>query len=62
MELSEHVVDFEKRSAIKSHVLANFIADWMEPSGYNEGMVLETPWQVYCDRARGGGGSLEREQ
>jgi hypothetical protein len=31
MELSEHVVDFEKRSAIKSQVLADFITDWTEP-------------------------------
>jgi hypothetical protein len=44
MELSKHVVDFEKRSAIKSQVLADFIADWMEPSGYTEGTVVETPW------------------
>jgi ribonuclease HI len=27
MQLSEHVVEFEKRSAIKSQVLADFIAD-----------------------------------
>jgi hypothetical protein len=27
MELSERVVDFEKRSAIKSQVLADFISD-----------------------------------
>jgi hypothetical protein len=27
MELSEHVIDFEKRSAAKSQVLADFIAD-----------------------------------
>jgi hypothetical protein len=51
MELSEHVVDFEKRSAIKSQVLADFIADWMEPSGYTEGIVVKTSWQVYCDGA-----------
>jgi hypothetical protein len=31
MELSEHVVDFEKRSAIKSKILAGFIAEWTEP-------------------------------
>jgi hypothetical protein len=42
MELSEHVVDFVKRSAIKSQVLADFIANSMEPSGYTEGMVVET--------------------
>jgi hypothetical protein len=34
MELSEHVVDFKKRSAIKSEVLEDFIADWMEPSSH----------------------------
>jgi hypothetical protein len=31
MKLSEYVVDFEKTSAIKSHILADFIAEWMEP-------------------------------
>jgi ribonuclease HI len=51
MELSEHVIDFEKRSAIKSQVLAYFIADWTEPSCYNEGLVNDTSWHVYCDRA-----------
>jgi hypothetical protein len=43
MELSEHVVDFEKRSAIKSKVLADFITVWTEPSSYTEGMVIDTP-------------------
>jgi hypothetical protein len=51
MELSEHVVHFEKRRAIKSQVLADFITDWMEPSGYTEGTVIDTPCQVYCDGA-----------
>jgi hypothetical protein len=31
IELSEHVVDFEKRNAIKSQILADFMADGMEP-------------------------------
>jgi hypothetical protein len=53
MELPEHVVDFEKRSAIKSQVLVDFIANWTEPSGHIEGTVLKTPWQVHCDGARG---------
>jgi hypothetical protein len=43
MELSEHVVDFEKRRAIKSQVLADFITDWTEPSSYIEGQVTDTP-------------------
>jgi hypothetical protein len=46
MELSEHVIDFEKRNAIKSQVLADFIADWMEPSSYTKGPVTDTSWQV----------------
>jgi hypothetical protein len=53
MELSKHVIDFEKRSAIKSHVLADFIIDWMEPTSYIEGPVINMPWQLYCDRAWG---------
>jgi hypothetical protein len=53
MELYEHIVNFEKRSAIKSQILADFIADWTEPSSYTDGPVIDTPWQVYCDRAWG---------
>jgi hypothetical protein len=53
MELSEHVIDFEKRSAIKSQVLVDFIVYWMEPSCYTEGTVVETLWQVQCNRAWG---------
>jgi hypothetical protein len=53
MKLSEHVVDFEKRSAIKSQVLADFIIDWTEPSTYTEGIVIDTPWQLHYDGAWG---------
>jgi ribonuclease HI len=53
MELSEYVIDFEKRTAIKSEVLADVIADWTEPSSYTEGPMVETPWKIYCDRAWG---------
>jgi hypothetical protein len=42
MELSKYVIDFEKRIAIKSQVLPDFIAEWMEPSSYTEGTVVET--------------------
>jgi hypothetical protein len=31
-ELSKHTIDFGKRSAIKSQVLADFIVDWTSPS------------------------------
>jgi ribonuclease HI len=57
MELLEHVIDFEKRSAIKSQVLADFIADWTESSSYTEGIVIDMLWQVYCDRAWGVSGA-----
>jgi hypothetical protein len=57
MELSENVIDFEKRSTIKSQVLVDFIADWMEPSSYTKGTVIDTPWQVYCDTAWGVSGA-----
>jgi ribonuclease HI len=57
MELSEYVVDFEKRSAIKSQVLADFVVDWTEPSSYTDGSVIDTPLQVYCDRAWGSFGA-----
>jgi hypothetical protein len=53
MELSEHVIDFDKRSAIKSQVLVDFIAGWTEPSSYIEGLVIDTPWQLYYDGAWG---------
>jgi hypothetical protein len=31
-ELSEHTIDFGKRSAIKSQVLTDFVVDWTSPS------------------------------
>jgi hypothetical protein len=30
-ELSEYIINFEKRSAIKSQILADFMTKWMEP-------------------------------
>jgi hypothetical protein len=51
MELSEHVVDFEKRNAIKSQILADFVAEWIEPGFAIEGAVPKSPWLVFCDRA-----------
>jgi hypothetical protein len=53
MELSEHVVDIEKRSIIKLQALLDFITNWMEPSSYTDGSMIDTPWQVYCDGAWG---------
>jgi ribonuclease HI len=53
MELLEYVVDFEKRSMIKYKILADFIAEWTEPSSLTEGIVPESPWLIYCDGAWG---------
>jgi hypothetical protein len=51
MELLEHVIDFEKRSAIKSQILADFVVEWTEPGSATEGVGPESPWLVYCDGA-----------
>jgi hypothetical protein len=52
MEVLEHVVDLEKCSAIKSQILANFVAEWTEPGFAVAGAVPELAWLVCCDRAR----------
>jgi DNA modification methylase len=51
MELSEYVVDFEKRSAIKSQILVDFVTEWTEPNSRSESFVPELPWLIYCDGA-----------
>lgn len=48
-ELSEFVVELERRSAIKSQVLADFIADWTSPGAQQETEI--EPWVIYCDGA-----------
>jgi hypothetical protein len=53
MELSEYIIDFAKRSVIKSQILADFVAEWTEPGSSTEGIVPKSPWLVYCDRAWG---------
>jgi hypothetical protein len=53
MELSEYVIDFKKRAAMKLQVLA----DWTELSSYTEGTMPVIPWQVYCDGAWGVSGA-----
>jgi hypothetical protein len=74
MELSVHVVDFEKRSAMKSQILADFVVEWMEPGSEIladfvvewmepgseiEGAEPESPWLVYCDEAWGQQGLVQ---
>jgi ribonuclease HI len=56
MEQSECVIDFEKRSMIKSHVLPDFIAEWTKPSPSTDGIVLKAPWLIYCHGAWGNTG------
>jgi hypothetical protein len=53
MELSEYIIDFKKQSVIKSQILADFIAEWMEPGSLTEGVVSESPWFIYCHGAWG---------
>jgi hypothetical protein len=49
-ELSEYTVDFERRSTIKSQVLADFVVDWTSPT-HNLDEETLTPWVVQCDGA-----------
>ena len=47
-ELSEFYIDFKRRTAIKSQVLTDFIADWTSPT-FKEEPSTET-WIVHCDK------------
>jgi hypothetical protein len=49
-ELSEYIVDFERRSAIKSQVLTDFVVDWTSPSQNSE-EEIPIPVIVQCDGA-----------
>jgi ribonuclease HI len=42
-ELSEYTVDFERRSAIKLQVLADFVVDWTSPT-HNSGEEMLARW------------------
>jgi hypothetical protein len=53
VELSEDVIDIEKRIVIKSQILADFLVEWMELGSAIEGPIPESPWLVYCDGACG---------
>jgi ribonuclease HI len=50
-ELAEHVINFVARSAIKSQVLADFVADWTPSAPKGETIVLEPVWEVQCNDA-----------
>jgi hypothetical protein len=49
-KLLEYVINFERRSTIKSQILVDFMAEWMEPRSQVD-IVQESPWLVHCDRA-----------
>jgi hypothetical protein len=53
IELSEHVIDFKKCSTIKSQILADFVAEWVEPGSSIEGVVTRSPLLIYCNAAWG---------
>jgi hypothetical protein len=50
-ELVEHVISFVARGAIKSQVLADFVADWTPSTPKGEAIVKEPVWEVQCDGA-----------
>jgi hypothetical protein len=50
-ELAEHVINFVARSAIKSQVLVDFVADWTPSAPKGEAIVTEPVWEVQCDGA-----------
>jgi hypothetical protein len=52
-ELFEHTIDFRKRSAIKSQVLADFVVDWTYPSNTAGDEELVPIWEIRCDGAWG---------
>jgi hypothetical protein len=55
-ELSQHFIEFEKRTSIKSQVLADFIADWT-PSQSSSEEKKQPEWIIYCDGAWGFAGA-----
>jgi hypothetical protein len=52
-ELFEHTIDFGKRSAIKSQVLADFVVDWTWPINIVVDVELVPIWEIRCDEAWG---------
>jgi hypothetical protein len=55
-ELCQHFIEFEKRTSIKSQVLADFIADWT-PSQSSSEDKKQQEWSIYCDGAWGFAGA-----
>jgi hypothetical protein len=55
-ELSQHFIEFKKRTSIKSQVLADFIADWT-PSKNSSEEKKQLEWTIYCDGTWGFAGA-----
>ena len=49
--IASHTIDFIPRSAIKSQVLADFVADWTPSTPSQNPPVIEAIWQLECDGA-----------
>ena len=47
--MAEPTIDFVSRSAIKSQVLADFIADWIPTKPSQEQSKIDAVWQLECD-------------
>jgi hypothetical protein len=50
-ELAGHVINFVSRSAIKSQVSADFVADWTPSVTKGDLVISEPVWEVQCDGA-----------
>jgi len=50
-QLASHTIDFVPRSAIKSQVLADFVADCTPSASSQSPPVIEAIWQLECDGA-----------
>jgi hypothetical protein len=48
MELSEYIINFERRSTIKLQILTDFMGEWTRPQTQID-TVQVSPWLVYCD-------------
>ena len=49
--MASHTINFIPRSAIKSQVLADFVADWTPSAPSQSPPVIEAIWQLECDGA-----------
>ena len=50
-QLAAYAIDFISRSAIKSQVLVDFIADWTPAAPSQDPPMIEAIWQLECDGA-----------